>query len=146
MAIIIQQREPALRCSLHELINSLGMHSFHSKNSAVRKTSPLGWALHMYVNVTYIQCIYTKKHGIWLKSKKYEDLYKTSRYSVNQIFVQSYSVYVLNFLQVHGSTYIVDRRINFWKLYLSIKTCSNSLETTIYYAETSMEGPRKLDF
>ena len=34
MAIIIQQREPALRCSLHELINSLGMHSFHSKNSA----------------------------------------------------------------------------------------------------------------
>ena len=34
MAIIIQQREPALRCSLHELINSLGMHSFHSENSA----------------------------------------------------------------------------------------------------------------
>ena len=50
MAIIIQQREPALRCSLHELINSLGMHSFHSKNS-VRKTSWLGSS---YVRRCYI--------------------------------------------------------------------------------------------
>ena len=39
MAIIIQQREPALRCSLHELINSLGMHSFHSKNILQLETS-----------------------------------------------------------------------------------------------------------